>query len=64
MSTEVPLDEVNFMKTLNKACKCGHKLSEHGFVDGWNYSTGKAVVSVFTCALCDCDTFEEIDLSE
>ena len=33
MSTNVYYDPDNLQKTLDSMCKCGHKLSYHGFVD-------------------------------
>lgn len=60
MSVEVPIHNYDDMSNiLDTVCKCGHKLSEHGFTEGVNYLTGKTVVVVSICAFCKCRKFEQ-----
>lgn len=60
--TEVPIDDYDRVEnTLDRICKCGHKLSYHGFNDYMDYSTGQHFFVVSICLFCGsekCPRFE------
>ena len=59
--TDVPIEDYdNIEATMNKMCKCGHKLSYHGFTDNYDQYSHGHYFHVSQCVFCDCQKFEEV----
>ena len=56
MTTTVYYDlDEDYAGVLDRKCKCGHKLSEHGFVNHMSFVPGKGAIWVSQCVLCGFD---------
>lgn len=62
MSTVIPFDinkdEEDLRNKLDSMCKCGHKLSYHGFTDWVDEYSKQSYLRVSQCVMCECKEFK------